>query len=165
MVSRYAQTALCLLAGFFVHGCTTYLIRDRTIYQTSPDNKMKIVVATVGIKPQLRVFLEHESSRRTLFSDTDEWYMRFAKLYWSADSKICGVYVSGLSRTLLLAFDARTGVPIDAESVRSKIRDAIVDKYDLRDRIRANPSFDVFDWTGTQEAVNAFAEIGSEQRQ
>ena len=150
-----------LLVGFLFQGCTTYLIRDSTIYQSSPDNKMKLVVATVGIKPQLRVFLEQGLSTRTLFSDMREWYIRFAKIYWSPDSKTCGVYVWGGDGIVLLAFDARSGDQIDPETVSGKIKDAIIEKYQLQDRIRADPSFDVFDWTGTQEAVEAFMQVGT----
>jgi hypothetical protein len=73
------------------------------------------------------------------------------------------VYVSGLNRIVLLAFDARTGGQIDPGFVRRKIKDAIIEKYRLETRIRADPTFDALVWTGTQEAVEAFIQVGREQ--
>jgi hypothetical protein len=123
---------------------------------------MKLVIATVGIKPQLKVFLENGHSSVTVFSDTDEWYIRFAKIYWTEDSRICGWYVSGLNKAILVAFDTGSGRQVDPALVRDKIKEGIIEKYRLRSHVIADPSFDALVWTGTREAEDAFIEAGTE---
>jgi hypothetical protein len=151
-----------LLSWLLTQGCTTSLIRNRTIYQSSPDKQTKLIVATVGIKPQLRVFLENRGASSTVFSDGGEWLIRFVQIYWSPDSKICGVYVLGWSSAVTLAFDAKSGSQIDPAFVRDKIKSGIIEKYKLQSRAKMEPSFDAFAWTGTREAESAFQEAKTE---
>ena len=154
---RAAITVLAGLPWLFVQGCT--LIRDQTFYQASPDGKKKLVVATVGIKPQLRIFLEDGFQTHTLFSDWGEFYTAFLQIYWSPDSRICGLWIVGAGyKALLLAFDADSGNQIDPRAIRDPLRAAIIERYKLQNRITSDPKFDPFAWSITREAQVAFLE-------
>jgi hypothetical protein len=135
------------------------LVRDQTFYKTAPDRKKRLVVATVGWKPVLRVFLEEGSFRsRTLTTGMGEWYIGFLHMYWSPDSKVCGFWLVavGSDNGILQAFDANSGKKIDSSSIRDDIRAAIVRTYKLQDRVRGSPAFDPFAWSSTQEAQLTF---------
>jgi len=158
---KFLNCVSVVSGALFLQGCTDF-IRNQTIYTTSPDGQWKLVIATVGIKPELRVYLEGRHSSRTVYSDWGEWYISFVKTYWSADSKICGLYIIG-DRSQLLAFEAKTGKQIDSTLVRDAIGREIVKKYHLEKHLLENPSFDPFAWAKTREAQIAYETFGTDK--
>ena len=143
-----------------IQACAS-LVRDQTFYKTAPDRKKRLVVATVGWKPALRITLEEGSfESRTLITGMGEWYIGFLQMYWSPDSKVCGVWLVavGSDNGILQAFDASTGKQIDSSSIREQIRAKTT--YKLQDRLRGGSAFDPFAWSLTQEAHVAFGTYG-----
>jgi|SRR5579872_866678 len=155
------RAVIMVLAGspwLIVQGCT--LIRDQAFYQTSPDGKKKLIVGTYGIKPQLKIFLKDGFRSRELHFVLGEWYTGFLQMYWSPNSKVCGLWIAALGSVngLLSAFDANSGSQVDPRAVRDPIRAAIIERYKLQNRIASNPKFDPFAWSLTREAQIAFSE-------
>jgi hypothetical protein len=92
-------------------GCD--LIPDQTIEYPSPNGTARLVVATVGIKPQIRIRLKTGSKTNLLYQDDyppREFYIRFSDVYWTADSRLVAVYVvSGDLAPIFLAVDIKRG--------------------------------------------------------
>jgi hypothetical protein len=158
MCSRIASNRVVagpLIAAILsLQGCTSWIV-DWESSWPSPDGQRKLIVTTVGIKPHLRIVLQNGTSKQTAFADDGEWYVSFLQTYWSPDSKTCGLYIA-YDRSLLIAFDAQSGEPVDPTAVTGGLRNAVVEKYKLRERTESDPTFDPLNWVRTQEAESAY---------
>lgn len=150
------------LAYFINLSCTCSFVHDRTIRSVSPDSTKTFVIATVGIKPQLRLAIETGGINHEVYSERVEWIIQFARVYWTPDSRYVAAYlVNGVSKPALVAFDATRFVPVDPRRFRQAVADAIVSKYELADKVRKDSSFDPFEWAGTHEAQVEFIARGT----
>ena len=137
-----------------LQGCTSWIVDWESTWP-SPDGQRRLIIATVGVKPHLRIVLQNGASKRTVFEDQGEWYVSFLQTYWSPDSRVSGLYI-GYDRSLLLAFDAQTGKQIDPSAVTEGLGEAVVAKYKLQERKSNDPTFDPLKWVHTLEAESAY---------
>jgi hypothetical protein len=155
----FLRLALVALLCVGVNNCD--LIHDRTLEYGSPDGKSRLTIATVGIKPQIRVRLRSNNAEKLVYEDAyppREFYIRFAEVYWTPDSKqVASFIVSGDSAPLILAFDVSSQSRIDPHYFQEKLAQKIRDDYSVAIPPTKDPTFDPMLWAATrQEAFDAF---------
>ena len=117
-----------------------------------------MVVGTFGLKPYLKIYIEEGFRSRTMITGSGEWYTGFLQMYWSPDSKICGVWLvaNGSINGILYGFDSSTARQVNTSMVRDNIGRSIIEKYKLQNKVRADPAFDPFAWSLTDDTQIAF---------
>lgn len=138
------------------------LVHDQTISYDSPDGQSRVVVATVGIKPQIRIRLRSNSREKLMYPDDPwpraEFMIHFATVCWTSDSAVAIVYVVNAvgGRPVLLALDVKRQQQIDPGPLRALLSEAIVRDFSLQAQKDRDPKFDPIGWANSREAKEAF---------